>query len=133
ILRYVLLLTLLPTTYSPHLPRLFFYFFFFFFNDTATTEISPLSLHDALPISYRPSRPVRAANSSRATRRGEPARPSGVRRPRRSAEVPGPTERPSASRCPQVARCRRCTHRHRPVRPDPESQSLFTTSWRSVP
>src|SRR6202043_4212575 len=23
---------------------------FFFFNDTATTEISPLSLHDALPI-----------------------------------------------------------------------------------
>src|SRR5258706_15742952 len=25
--------------------------FFFFFNDTATTEISPLSLHDALPIS----------------------------------------------------------------------------------
>src|SRR2546425_9890233 len=26
-------------------------FFFFFFNDTATTEIYPLSLHDALPIS----------------------------------------------------------------------------------
>src|SRR5258708_40179373 len=25
-------------------------FFFFFFNDTATTEISPLPLHDALPI-----------------------------------------------------------------------------------
>src|SRR2546429_2682144 len=25
-------------------------FFFFFFNDTATTEISTLSLHDALPI-----------------------------------------------------------------------------------
>src|SRR6185295_19951438 len=29
---------------------LFFYFFFFFFNDTATTEIYTLSLHDALPI-----------------------------------------------------------------------------------
>src|SRR2546425_9019831 len=27
--------------------------FFFFFNDTATTEIYPLSLHDALPISER--------------------------------------------------------------------------------
>src|SRR2546425_9651830 len=27
-------------------------FFFFFFNDTATTEIYTLSLHDALPISY---------------------------------------------------------------------------------
>src|SRR2546430_7692530 len=27
------------------------YFIFFFFNDTATTEIYTLSLHDALPIS----------------------------------------------------------------------------------
>src|SRR5205809_7824516 len=30
-----------------------FYFSFFFFNDTATTEIYTLSLHDALPISHR--------------------------------------------------------------------------------
>src|SRR2546422_3148375 len=28
---------------------------FFFFNDTATTEIYTLSLHDALPISWRTS------------------------------------------------------------------------------
>src|SRR3712207_7668797 len=28
-------------------------FFFFFFNDTATTEIYTLSLHDALPICVR--------------------------------------------------------------------------------
>src|SRR2546430_11984101 len=28
-------------------------FFFFFFNDTATTEIYTLSLHDALPICTR--------------------------------------------------------------------------------
>src|SRR6266496_4884830 len=28
--------------------------FFFFFNDTATTEIYTLSLHDALPICSRP-------------------------------------------------------------------------------
>src|SRR5215510_3951497 len=28
--------------------------FFFFFNDTATTEIYTLSLHDALPISVHP-------------------------------------------------------------------------------
>src|SRR2546425_3817917 len=27
-------------------------FYFFFFNDTATTEIYTLSLHDALPISF---------------------------------------------------------------------------------
>src|SRR2546429_8269868 len=30
---------------------LYLFFFFFFFNDTATTEIYTLSLHDALPIS----------------------------------------------------------------------------------
>src|SRR2546421_9406984 len=35
-------------------------FSFFFFNDTATTEIYTLSLHDALPISER-----RAANQQR--------------------------------------------------------------------
>src|SRR2546430_11593354 len=29
------------------------FFFFFFFNDTATTEIYTLSLHDALPICRR--------------------------------------------------------------------------------
>src|SRR2546427_10015425 len=33
--------------------------FFFFFNDTATTEIYTLSLHDALPISS----PLRSGNS----------------------------------------------------------------------
>src|SRR2546422_1785926 len=30
---------------------LLLFYFFFFFNDTATTEIYTLSLHDALPIS----------------------------------------------------------------------------------
>src|SRR2546425_6579916 len=30
--------------------RSLIFFFFFFFNDTATTEIYTLSLHDALPI-----------------------------------------------------------------------------------
>src|SRR6266568_9195986 len=37
--------------FSYFLSLLFFFFFFFFFNDTATTEIYTLSLHDALPIS----------------------------------------------------------------------------------
>src|SRR5574344_3092036 len=35
-------------------------FFFFFFNDTATTEIYTLSLHDALPI-WQPHCPARPA------------------------------------------------------------------------
>src|ERR1051326_5798416 len=35
----------------------------FFFNDTATTEIYTLSLHDALPISRRARQSVRRARS----------------------------------------------------------------------
>src|SRR2546422_2748056 len=41
--------------------------FFFFFNDTATTEIYTLSLHDALPISsMRCNNPRRTAWRARA-------------------------------------------------------------------
>src|SRR3989454_1236222 len=36
------------------------FFFFFFFNDTATTEIYTLSLHDALPICRAQGRRGRA-------------------------------------------------------------------------
>src|SRR3712207_8580723 len=43
--------------------------FFFFFNDTATTEIYTLSLHDALPIS--------AAARARPHRRGQLRAPEG--------------------------------------------------------
>src|SRR5256885_15888581 len=42
--------------------------FFFFFNDTATTEIYTLSLHDALPISRSSPPPTRRrASRTRAT------------------------------------------------------------------
>src|SRR5256885_16948482 len=46
------------------------FFFFFFFNDTATTEIYTLSLHDALPISYEeyyrvPHTTARLVNAAR--------------------------------------------------------------------
>src|SRR3989442_15747512 len=41
--------------------------FFFFFNDTATTEIYTLSLHDALPIFER------LQSAARGMRRGGPA------------------------------------------------------------
>src|SRR2546428_4921154 len=40
--------------------------FFFFFNDTATTEIYTLSLHDALPISSR----IQPTPAPRMTRPG---------------------------------------------------------------
>src|SRR3712207_7333901 len=46
----------------------------FFFNDTATTEIYTLSLHDALPISGRLREPrPRAARRRRWGRHGEGA------------------------------------------------------------
>src|SRR3712207_9209117 len=41
-------------------------FFVFFFNDTATTEIYTLSLHDALPISNA-SRSCRASSLTRSS------------------------------------------------------------------
>src|SRR5256885_15516616 len=37
-------------------------FFFFFFNDTATTEIYTLSLHDALPILSYPAPEIAVLN-----------------------------------------------------------------------
>src|SRR2546422_7914351 len=63
--------------------------FFFFFNDTATTEIYTLSLHDALPISHLGgSRGARADRSGGGGARprlrrdhvGEPGRPRRRRR-----------------------------------------------------
>src|SRR5256885_6506762 len=47
---------------------------FFFFNDTATTEIYTLSLHDALPISTRGTSRGRAALRGRDADR-QPAGP----------------------------------------------------------
>src|SRR5438105_14884984 len=44
------------------------FFFFFFFNDTATTEIYTLSLHDALPISSRLPRAPACGGSPRRHR-----------------------------------------------------------------
>src|SRR3712207_7371658 len=41
---------------------------FFFFNDTATTEISTLSLHDALPISAGRAASSRSRSTSSAGR-----------------------------------------------------------------
>src|SRR3712207_9465669 len=45
---------------------LVFFVMLFFFNDTATTEIYTLSLHDALPISASPPGAARTPRSSAA-------------------------------------------------------------------
>src|ERR1041384_8833254 len=44
-------------------------FFFFFFNDTATTEIYTLSLHDALPISINIDGWIRSKRQTCSNRR----------------------------------------------------------------
>src|SRR2546428_11932233 len=54
------------------------HFFFFFFNDTATTEIYTLSLHDALPICVRRMRKRRSIWAITLTTSTE-SRPSSVR------------------------------------------------------
>src|SRR5438874_13758915 len=49
-------------------------FSFFFFNDTATTEIYTLSLHDALPIYVRARVPSDRFVAGAAVRRAHPQR-----------------------------------------------------------
>src|SRR3712207_8407140 len=53
----------------------------FFFNDTATTEIYTLSLHDALPISLDRALGLLGARP-RLPHRGQPDRPQRPDRPR---------------------------------------------------
>src|SRR3712207_7969525 len=48
------------------------YCHYFFFNDTATTEIYTLSLHDALPISRRPLLQVERGQALPELRQPEP-------------------------------------------------------------
>src|SRR5689334_24948160 len=59
----------------------FFFFFFFFFNDTATTEIYTLSLHDALPICT-----LRADERRHAVERRAPAEHAVIDARRRRSE-----------------------------------------------
>src|SRR5215467_16007019 len=67
-------------------------FIFFFFNDTATTEIYTLSLHDALPISAR-TRSVLEPLGDRAAMALEPmatpAPDGGARRPEALGHIGG--------------------------------------------
>src|SRR6266496_6562287 len=54
---------------------IFLFFVFFFFNDTATTEIYTLSLHDALPI--QPACAAAAQVGGGPARTAAPSAPSG--------------------------------------------------------
>src|SRR5260370_8013242 len=102
--------------------------FFFFFNDTATTEIYTLSLHDALPICLRID--TASLRSTSALRSGalifrtswlkNPAPPSADRSWRAA----------SRSRVPGLPR-RRCRRQHRrrvPLVPPPASSTPTSNS-----
>src|SRR2546422_11725368 len=79
-LRALFLYCFLPLSY-------FLLFFFFFFNDTATTEIYTLSLHDALPI-YLPPRRRRVPPDRDGRDAARPARrPPGALGDRKSTRL----------------------------------------------
>src|SRR5256885_15563760 len=69
-------------------------FLFFFFNDTATTEIYTLSLHDALPIwrpcSTSPRGKIPAAAQAAAGTPGWPARGTCARSEEHTSELQSP-------------------------------------------
>src|SRR5215467_16049223 len=86
----------------------FFLFYFFFFNDTATTEIYTLSLHDALPIwlqesgyRERPWRERALASVFRASADGEPERLCRIRARRRAQPAGWPGQKIHRSRLPR--------------------------------
>src|SRR6266571_9457573 len=115
------------------------FFFFFFFNDTATTEIYTLSLHDALPISCRPRCRPRGAcppgvggAHAESRGRGRRARAAGALAPRAPERTedrvrvrgrwPGgvplhPRDRQARGRA--RVRPRRCRRNPRTARADP--------------
>src|SRR2546426_3160649 len=76
--------------------------YLFFFNDTATTEIYTLSLHDALPISWR--------TRARPAQEHQPgAGASPARAPRGRAHAPRPDRAPRATRATRRRRDRKST------------------------
>src|SRR6266446_4928848 len=108
----------------------FFFFLFFFFNDTATTEIYTLSLHDALPTCCRGLRAMARQVSCKVGREppfGAPPTAASRRRERRGETSAGNTRarRAAASARPHPPRappcrgrtCRRtCRYRSPPLR-----------------
>src|SRR2546427_9638618 len=61
-------------------------FHFFFFNDTATTEIYTLSLHDALPICSGHAQGDASPRAALPPRRPSQSRDTDTARPRRRSE-----------------------------------------------
>src|SRR3712207_8566007 len=104
----------------------------FFFNDTATTEIYTLSLHDALPISTRsPCRRRRrrsrgsSANRAPPGTRPRPGRTTPARGPRpRRPGTPRSEEHTSELQSRQYLVCRLLLEKKKPSSHHPFSFSI---------
>src|SRR6266516_7869498 len=92
---------------TPHRSFLF-HLIFFFFNDTATTEIYTLSLHDALPIptgsTGRPRLRLPGSRPGRSSRGSGAARYKSLPSRRRAAQPPPPWPHGRARRAPASRR-----------------------------
>src|SRR5256885_8655065 len=75
-------------------------FFFFFFNDTATTEIYTLSLHDALPIS------IHSPTTASLDRQSAERSPTFSTSPREPPSLPRSEEHTSELQSPCNLVCR---------------------------
>src|SRR5256885_17257601 len=94
---------------------MFYFLFFFFFNDTATTEIYTLSLHDALPIAHDRKAACRAAAAAAGWRVGSPPP---------ATPATGCAARPGSRRhCPQARETR-------PASPGPLHREIGRASCR---
>src|SRR2546426_9159826 len=87
--------------------------FLFFFNDTATTEIYPLSLHDALPISM-----ISHVFDNRASRRRDTRAHEYPCGERRSEEHTSELQSPCNLVCRLLLEKKKKEHRRRPSRGD---------------
>src|SRR3989475_12127827 len=114
LLRIFLLMICSPTIFTSYvkpnyITSYFHLIFFFFLNDTATTEIYPLPLHDALPISARATAPAAARHGGdaalqrRGVERGRKA--AGVRPEVPRGQADGDRRRPGTGRVADRRRC----------------------------
>src|SRR2546430_13498438 len=97
--------------------------YFFFFNDTATTEIYTLSLHDALPISRTRTAGSSASCSGRGRRQGRSSF-----RPPRSEEHTSELQSQSNLVCRLLLEKKKTTNIH--TAPLPPTPSTVPTTSR---
>src|SRR3712207_8042049 len=87
---------------------------YFFFNDTATTEIYTLSLHDALPIYHRGDRRLPAGHRAVLGAARRPDRRAGHHHPSGTPVAPRSEEHTSELQSRQYLVCRLLLEKKKP-------------------